>query len=90
MRTDKFLKVSRLVLRREVAKKLCDDGDIILNGKPAKPSSEISPGDTVVLLLGKRKVTVTIKEIRPFASKQDASSLYEIISDESTGGNPNA
>ena len=90
MRIDKFLKVSRLVLRREVAKKLCDDGDVVLNGKAAKPSSEINPGDTLVLSLGRRKVTVTIKEVRPFASKADASSLYEIISDESIGGNNNA
>ena len=90
MRIDKFLKVSRLVLRREVAKKLCDDGDVVLNGKAAKPSSEINPGDTLVLSLGRRKVTATIKEIRPFASKADASSLYEIISDESIGGNNNA
>ncbi len=90
MRIDKFLKVSRLVLRREVAKKLCDDGDVILNGKAAKPSSEISPGDTLVLSLGRRKITVAIREIRPFASKADASSLYEIISDESSGGSNNA
>lgn len=87
MRTDKFLKVSRLVLRREVAKKLCDDGDVVLNGKAAKPSSEISAGDSLVLSLGRRKVTVRIKEIRPFASKSDAAALYEIISDESIGGN---
>ncbi len=90
MRIDKFLKVSRLVLRREVAKKLCDDGDVLLNGKAAKPSSEINPGDTLVLSLGRRKVTVRIKEIRPFASKADASSLYEIISDESIGGSTHA
>ncbi len=90
MRIDKFLKVSRLVLRREVAKKLCDDGDVLLNGKQAKPSSEISPGDTLILSLGRRRVTVSIKEIRPFASKSDAASLYEIISDESIGGTTHA
>ena len=90
MRIDKFLKVSRLVLRREVAKKLCDDGDVLLNGKAAKPSSEISPGDTLVLSLGRRRVTVSIKEIRPFASKSDAASLYDIISDESIGGTTHA
>lgn len=90
MRIDKFLKVSRLVLRREVAKKLCDDGDVLLNGKQAKPSSEISPGDTLTLSLGRRKVIVSIKEVRPFASKSDAANLYEIISDESLGGKNHA
>ncbi len=90
MRIDKFLKVSRLVLRREVAKKLCDDGDVLLNGKQAKPSSEISPGDTLTLSLGRRKVIVSIKEVRPFASKSDAANLYKIISDESLGGTNHA
>ena len=85
MRIDKFLKVSRLVLRREVAKKLCDDGDVVLNGKPAKPSTEACSGDELTLFLGKRKVAVRIKEIRPFASKADAGSLYEIVADEPIG-----
>ncbi len=82
MRIDKFLKVSRLILRREVAKQLCDDGDVSINGKPAKPSSEVSPGDTLTLRLGRKQITVSVKETRPFASKADASKLYEIIRDE--------
>ena len=74
MRIDKFLKVSRLILRREVAKQLCEDGDVMINGKAAKPSSEVNPCDTLILRL--------VKEIRPYASKADASKLYEITQDD--------
>lgn len=82
MRIDKFLKVSRLILRREVAKQLCDDGDVLINGKAAKPSSEVLPGDTLVLCLGRKRLTAVVKEIRPYASKADASKLYDITQDE--------
>lgn len=81
MRIDKFLKVSRLVKRREIAKRLCDDGDIQINGKVAKPSSEINPGDEVTLALGKRRIQARIKDIKPYANKSNADELYEIISD---------
>ncbi len=86
MRIDKFLKVSRLILRREIAKELCDDGDVSINGKPAKPSTEVNAGDTLTLTLGRKRLTVVVKEIRPFASKADASKLYEITREEILGG----
>lgn len=82
MRIDKFLKVSRLIKRRETAKNLCDDGDVLINEKTAKAMSEVKPGDTVTLALGKRCIKVLVKEIRPFANKEQAGSLYEAISDE--------
>lgn len=82
MRIDKFLKVSRLIKRREVAKELCDAGYVTINGKPAKPSSEVNGGETLTLRLGKRTLTIKILEIRPFANKEQAGMLYEVISDE--------
>ena len=81
MRIDKFLKVSRLVKRREVAKELCEDQDVFLNGKPAKPSSEIAPGDELLLCLGRHKVKVRIKEIRTYSNKENAAEMYELIED---------
>ncbi len=86
MRLDKFLKVSRLVKRREVAKSLCDDGDVVINGKIGKPSSEVNAGDELVLMLGKHKVTVKVKEIKPFANKSNAQECYDLVADEIIGG----
>ncbi len=83
MRIDKFLKVSRLIKRRETAKNLCDDGDILINGKTAKAMSEVKEGDTLTLVLGKKRVQVLVKEIRAFANKEQASLMFDVISDES-------
>ncbi len=82
MRIDKWLKVSRLTKRREVAKELCDDGDVLLNGKEAKPSSEVLPGDTLTLVLGRHKITAKVISSKPYAKKDEAKEMYEIISDE--------
>ena len=82
MRLDKFLKVSRLVKRREVAKELCDDGDVAINGKIAKPSAEVAPGDKLTLQLGRHTLTAEVLETRPYANKNQAGELYRILSDE--------
>ena len=82
MRMDKFLKVSRLIKRRETAKALCDDGDIFLNGRKAKAMSEVKPNDHIVLHLGRHEIEVVVHDVRPYAKKEEANSMYEIIKDE--------
>lgn len=79
MRIDKFLKVSRLIKRRETAKELCDDGDVLINDKVVKPMSEIKEGDIITLILGKKIIKVKVNEVRPFAKKEQASLMTEII-----------
>ena len=49
MRLDKFLKVSRLIKRRTVANEACDAGRVMVNGKPAKASTNVKEGDTVLV-----------------------------------------
>lgn len=82
MRIDKFLKVTRLIKRRETAKELCDDGDVTINGKAAKPMSEIKEGDAFILVLGRHRITAKVLSVRPFAKKEEASKMYEILTDE--------
>lgn len=81
MRIDKWLKVARIIKRRETAKALCEDGDVYLNDRPAKPSSEAKEGDTISIALGRHTVVVAVKSIRPYASKEEAAEMFEIISD---------
>ncbi|MCH3909407.1 MAG: RNA-binding S4 domain-containing protein [Bacilli bacterium] len=81
MRIDKFLKVSRLIKRRETAKELCDDGDVIINGKKAKAMSEILPNDTIIILLGRHKITAKVNFVKEFARKEEASTMYTILED---------
>lgn len=80
MRLDKFLKVSRLIKRRAVAKEVIDHERVIVNGQVAKPSKEIQVGDILVLSLGAKEVTVRILNIVDTALKNNASEMYEIIS----------
>lgn len=82
MRVDKFLKVSRLIKRREVAKQLCDAGYVQHNGKQAKPSTEVEPGDELVLRLGRHTLTVKVLALLPHANKESASAMYEVIEDK--------
>ena len=45
MRLDKFLKVSRIIKRRTIAKEIADKGRIQINGLSAKSSSDVKVGD---------------------------------------------
>ncbi len=85
MRIDKWLKVSRIIKRRETAKDLCADGDVFINGKKAKPMSEIETGDELTLILGRHTIVAKILEVRTFAKKEDASKMFEVLSDTVKG-----
>ena len=62
MRLDKFLKVSRLIKRRTLAKEVADQGRITVNGKVAKASSAIKAGDELAIRFGQKIVTARVEE----------------------------
>ena len=64
MRLDKYLKVSRIIKRRTVAKEACEGGRVSINGKVAKPSTNLKEDDikSYVLDLVKKRSTEIIKE----------------------------
>lgn len=82
MRVDKFLKVSRLIRRRTLAKQVADQGRIEINGKVAKASSVIAEGDEVAIRFGQKVVTVKIDKVMNTTKKDDAASMYTILSEE--------
>ena len=82
MRLDKFLKVSRLVKRRSVAKVLADKENFYINDRLAKPSSNVNENDIIDLHLGRHHITVKVKQIKENALAKDAENMYEIINDE--------
>lgn len=89
MRLDKFLKISRLIKRRTVANELCAAGGVRINGKTAKPSSEVKVGDKLVIELGARQLTVEIREVPQKAvPAQSAELLYTVIADVYNKPNP--
>ena len=79
MRLDKYLKVSRIIKRRTVANDACDASRVKVNGREAKASSDVKPGDEIELSLGQRTVRLRVREVRDNVGKDEASSLYEII-----------
>ncbi len=82
MRLDKFLKVSRIIKRRTVAKSIADQGRILINGKQAKSSSAVKSGDVLTIEFGNKTEKVKINEIVETTKKAEAENMYTII-DES-------
>ena len=82
MRLDKFLKISRIVKRRTVANEMASAGRIQVNGKRAKPGTEIKVGDLLEIGYGASLIRVRILEIKDHVRKEEAASLYQILEDE--------
>ena len=81
MRLDKYLKISRVIKRRTLAKDIIDIGLVKVNGKQGKPSTEIKENDIIELSLGERILTIKVISILPYAKKDNASEMYQIINE---------
>jgi len=81
------LKTSRLVKRRALAKELCDEGAVLVNGRPSRAGRELAPGDEVTLNLRNRLLSVAVAELPPEkrAGVSGAQDLYKVIRDERRG-----
>lgn len=79
MRLDKFLKVSRIIKRRSVAKQIADKERILINGKAAKSSSKVKAGDKMEIRFGNKTMIAQINEIKDTTKKDEAKELYTII-----------
>ena len=79
MRLDKFLKVSRLIKRRTVAKEACDKERVLINGRTAKAGSEIKVDDELLIRFGSSELKVKVVKLSETVRKDDASDMYEII-----------
>jgi ribosomal 50S subunit-recycling heat shock protein len=79
MRLDKWLKVSRLIKRRTVAQEACDAGRVSVNGRTAKPSAEIRPGDTVEISFGSKTLRAEVLSVQETVRKDDAAAMYREI-----------
>ena len=79
MRLDKFLKVSRLIKRRTVANEACDAGRVLVNGKTAKASVKVKPGDVIEIQFGTRTVKVEVLDLQETTKKEEAKELVRYI-----------
>lgn len=79
MRVDKFLKNSRLIKRRTIAKEACDQGRVSINNKQAKAGSEVEIGDIVHIEFGNSSISVKVLKLSEGTRKEDAQGMYEVV-----------
>ncbi|UNT93619.1 S4 domain-containing protein [Allobaculum sp. Allo2] len=82
MRLDKYLKTARILKRREAAKELALQKRIQLNGRTAKPSSEVEEGDVICMEFGNRLLEVRVLDTPKQASKEKALLMFEVLREE--------
>ena len=82
MRLDKYLKVSRLIKRRTLAKEVADQGRITINDKVAKASGAVKVGDVLAIRFGQKIVTARVEELRDTVKKEDAAKMFTILKEE--------
>ncbi len=83
MRLDKYLKVSRIIKRRTVAKEACDGGRVSVNGKVCKAGAEVKAGDVMEIRFGNRLGRYEITDVREVVRKENAAEMYRVL-EEST------
>ena len=71
MRLDKFLKITRIIKRRTVAKELADNGNISIDGDTKKSSYNVKKGDILEIRYFNKNIRVKIKDLPPENLKKD-------------------
>lgn len=79
MRLDKFLKVSRIIKRRTVAKDFATNDRVMVNGRVAKPSTEVKIGDRLTLQIGSHTTVYEVLDLKDNVKATDAKDLYKIV-----------
>lgn len=82
MRLDKYLKVARVLKRRSVSKELADQERVIVNGRRAKPSTDVKENDIICVQFGNRELTIKVLDTPKQASKKDATLLFEVLEEK--------
>lgn len=78
MRIDKYLKVSRLIKRRTLANEACERGRVKINGKIAKPGTDIRVGDIIEIQFGDNITRVEVTRISEHVTKEESKEMYII------------
>lgn len=79
MRLDKYLKISRLIKRRTMAKEIADKGRITINGHQAKAASNVAVDDELVIQFGQKEVAIRINRLKEAMRKEESDMMYTII-----------
>jgi ribosomal 50S subunit-recycling heat shock protein len=81
VRLDKFLQVTRLVKRRTLAQDVIKAGRVQIDGRTAKPGTELKVGDVLQVGLGRRQLTLRVLEL-PERVRIGQDGLYEVLEEK--------
>ncbi len=84
MRIDKYLKISRIIKRRTVANEACAGGRVTINGKIAKPGTDVRPGDILSIRFGEHLGQYEVLRIEETVRKEQASEMYRVIEEDAS------
>lgn len=79
MRIDKFLKDSRLIKRRTLAKEACDSGKIEINDKVAKAGDNVKAGDIININFSNYKTIVEVISDSENLKNPKPEELYKLV-----------
>jgi ribosomal 50S subunit-recycling heat shock protein len=79
MRIDKFLKVSRIIKRRTLANEACSKERVTINGRIAKPGTEVNVGDIVEIRFGDKLTRLKVLKVTEHVKKEESIEMYELI-----------
>jgi len=79
VRIDKYLKTSRLIKRRTLAQEACERERVMINGKIAKPGTQVNVGDIIEIRFGENITRVEVTSTAEHVSKQESKEMYRII-----------
>lgn len=82
MRLDKFLKVARIIKRRQVAKEIADQGRVKVNDHVAKSGTQVAVGDEITIEFGNKISTFKVTAIKESTKKQDAEQMFTVLNEE--------
>lgn len=79
MRLDKFLKVSRIIKRRTVAKNFAENERVEVNSRLAKPSTQVKEGDIITIIIGDKKTLYEILDLKEHMKASETQNMYKIL-----------
>ncbi|MDF2677992.1 MAG: RNA-binding protein [Bacillota bacterium] len=82
MRIDKYLKNARVIKRRTVAKEACEQSRVLVNGKVAKPGTEVNVGDEIEIIFGTKPMKIKVEQLLEHVMKDDSKTMYSIINND--------
>ncbi len=86
MRLDQYLKDTRIIKRRTVAKSMCDEGFVLIGGRRAKASHEVKVGEEIEIFFKVKKVVYRVTGIpRKNTPKSESHRFYEVVNESYYG-----